>query len=291
MREPYAELVKYFGIYNPDLSLNIEGDWTLDEEYNIPVFITREKIAELLSKTMGIDSADEDSVLDLVWLNANLNFSGMNELGQEFMMGEINEDEHAWPSMREDLLRLAAFFRSGEFDYKAVQLKCGKGRTCEIQNYMGWFNRVFENQCFEKVFGKMTDTQIQEELDKIDERNKAARKRLEQEKRERRKKEKAIACGLSDLFMDKGLIKVPANVKLLSFLKEYLYEMEFIGEDEYEDPFFTETIRTWINGSRAKRPRLDTLPPPRPCSLEDLKPTEDDKQRMKLVELAFPISR
>ena len=291
MREPYAELVKYFGIYNPDLSFNTEGEWTLDEEYNIPVFITRERIAELLSKAMGIDLADDDLVLDLVWLNANLNFSGMNELGQEFMMGEINEDEHAWPSMREDLLRLAAFFRSGEFDYKAVQLKCGKGLACEIQNYMGWFNRVFENQCFEKVFGKMTDAQIREELDIIDERNKAARKRLEQEKRERRKKEKAIACGLSDLFLDKELIKVPANVKLLSFLKEYLYEMEYIGEEEYEDPFFTETIRTWINGSRAKRPRLDTLPPPRPCSPEDLKPTEDDKQRMKLVELAFPISR
>ena len=202
-----------------------------------------------------------------------------------------NEDELAWPSIREDLLRLAAFFRSRDFNYKAIQIKSGKGRICELQNYMGWFNRVFEKQCFEKVFGNLSDEQIHAELDAIDEQKKTAKKRLEQERREKRKKVKAIACGLSDLFMERSLVTVPANVNLLYFASDYLYEMEYITQDEHDEPFFTETIRAWINGSRDRRPRLDTLPPARRCTLEDLRPTENEKQRKRLIDMAFPSSR
>ena len=293
MKGPYKELVKYFGVYNLDLSINEDSDWMDDQDFTFPLIIGKDRIADLLRQDMDIVPDENDQVLDLLWLNANLNFSDFNEQAQHAMDDEFggNEDELAWPSMREDLLRLAAFFRSGDFNYKAIQFKSGKGRSCEIQNYMGWFNRVFEKQCFEKVFGNLSDEQIRAELDAIDEQKKDAKKRLEQERREKRKKVKAIACGLSDLFMERGLVTVPANVKLLYFASDYLYEMEYITREEHDSPFFTETIRSWINGSRERRPRLDTLPPARRCALEDLRPTENDKQRKRLIDLAFPPSR
>ena len=293
MKEPYKGLVKYFGVYNLDLSLNEDSDWMDDQDFTFPLIIGKDRIAELLRKDMDLVLDGDDPVLDLLWLNANLNFSDFNEQAQQAAMDEFggNEDELAWPSIREDLLRLAAFFRSGGFDYKAIQIKSGKGRGCEIQNYMGWFSRVFEKQCFEKVFGKISDEQIKAELDAIDEQKEAAKKRLEQERREKRKKVKAIACGLSDLFMERGLITVPANVKLLYFASDYLYEMEYITQDEHDSPFFTETIRAWINGSRDRRPRLDTLPPARRCTWEDLQPTGNDEQRKRLINLAFPSSK
>lgn len=292
MKDPYKELVKYFGVYNFDLAINADSTWMDDQDFTFPLIIGKERISELLRRDMDLVLDENDPVLDILWLNANLNFSDFNERAQQATEEEFcpNEDEQAWPSIKEDLLRLAAYFRSGDFNYKAIQIKSGKGRSLEIQNYMGWFNRVFEKQCFEKVFGTMSDEQIRTELDAIEESRKAARKQVEQERREKRKKEKAIACGLSDLFMDRGIVSVPANVKLLYFASDYLYEMEYTTQDEHDSPFFTETIRAWINGSRSRKPRLETPPPFRRCTWEDLRPTEDEKRRKALIDLAFPVS-
>jgi len=290
MRGPYNELIKYFGIYNPDLSINTSSDWTCDQVFSFREFVPKKWINSFLKEDMGISFEDGSQVLDLLWYNANLNFAYTNEQSQVLFMQEyFNESDFAWPVIKEDLLRLHRLLTSRDLSYEPIQIKIGKGESYTIQNSLNWLTRVFENQCFKKVFGEITEEQITEEIEKKERQKNAEKKRLENIKREKRKREKAVACGLSDLFLDNGLVTIAADAKFLLFAKDYLFLMGFISEDEHRDKFFTENIRQWINGSRQKRPRLDTLPPAESVTHAELATrSEDENQQTRFFDLAYP---
>ena len=65
MKGPYKELVKYFGVYNLDLSINEDSDWMDDQDFTFPLIIGKDRIAELLRKDMDLVLDGDDPVLDL----------------------------------------------------------------------------------------------------------------------------------------------------------------------------------------------------------------------------------
>lgn len=290
MRGPYNDLIKYFGIYNPELSINTSSDWTGDQLFSFREFVQKKWILAFLQEDMGISLEEGSYILDLLWYNANLNFAYSNEKAQVlFMQENFNENDFAWPAIKEDLLQLHRLLTSRELRYEPVQIKIGKGQSYTVQNSMNWLTRIFENQCFRKVFGEISDAQVTEELNKIESRKAAKKKRLEHVKREKRKREKAVACGLSDLFLDNNLVTIAADAKFVKFAKDYLFLMGFISEAEQQDKFFSENIRQWINGSRQERPRLETLPAPVTVTHAELAiRSEDENQQKRFFDLAFP---
>lgn len=288
MKEPYEVIRERFGIYNLELSLNTTWPRAEEEYFTFPEYVGKDIIQQYLVKDMDLASGDIEKVIEVLWLNANLNYSNNNAQAEEEMMLELGEEQIAWPSIKEDLLRLALFLKSQDLNYKPLQIKIGKKQSLEIQNSMSWFTRVFEHQCLDKVFGSITIEEIKDQLKAIDKGKEEQKKRKEHEIREKRRCEKAIACGLSEMFLEKGLIKVAGDAGLVKFTKDYLYLMEFIGDDEHDSEFFNENIRQWINNARGRYHRLKSLPAPVLCTIEDLAPTEDDKQRKRLLELAFP---
>ncbi len=289
MRGPYNDIIKYFGIYNPELSINTSSEWTEDQLFSFREFVPKKLIRSILKKDMELSLDDGSQVLDILWYNANLNFAYSNEREQVlFMQENFNESDFAWPAIKEDLLRLHQLLASRDLSYEPVQIKIGKGQSYTLQNSMNWLTRVFENQCFKKVFGEISDAHVAEELNKIENRKAAERKLLEHEKREKRKREKSIACGLSELFLDNNLVSIAADSKLVLFARDYLFLMGFISETEHDDVFFTENIRSWINGAQGKRPKLDSLPPAEKCTMKDFVRTEDEMQKWRFFELADP---
>lgn len=291
MQAPYKALCHYFGVFNNDLSLNTSTGFTINGTFVFPVFVSKDVIVNLLKRTMDITIDEDNTVFDLLWLNANLNFDDVPEKNMGEAIDQLNYDDALWPIMKEDILNMAILLRQSEEGYGPISIKVDRAKTIRINNCINWFSRLFDEQCVKKVFGDISNDELQAELDNLEKQKERLKKWHEHRSREKRRKEKAIACGLSDLFLDNGLISTAANAQFLNFVNDYLLVMRYITQKEHDSYLFTETIRAWINGSRKKKPRLDTSKPFKKCTLEDLKPTEEQLRQKRFFDLITPLNK
>ena len=243
---PYVEMTKkYFGLYHPSLSLEMELlDEDPERECPMSEFVTMEDLKGILQPSFA--SLVEDKVfLNLLWFVANL-YYGKSVENYTQCFNEDIQDDLIWNVIKEDIAKLYSFMADHRTE-EPVTISIGKNKVV-LDNYFRWFQGLTENQLFLNCIPEVTDKAQAEELFA----KKPGRPKT-------RREVNTIVDGIARLFADNGWIEGRAPKSLCTFIKRFLELMHLIEKD---DVFVTEE---WIKAqiSNLQKPgkdaRLDTI--------------------------------
>lgn len=247
---------KYFGLYHPNLSLEMELlDDDPERECRVSEFVTMEDLKEILQPSFT--SLIEDKVfLNLLWFVSNL-YYGKSVENYTQCFDEDCQDDLEWNAIKKDIAKLYSFMADHKTE-EPVTISIGKDKVV-LDNHDSWFQGLTENQLFLNCIPEITDkAQAEELLEKKPGRPKT------------RRVVNMIVNGMARLFADEGWIEGRAPKSLCTFIKRFLELMDLINKD---DVFVTEE---WIKAqiSNLQKPgkdaRLDTIEC-EDCSIEELK--------------------
>lgn len=271
--EPYIPLIKeYFGLFVPDLEpeLFLAEDYDPERTYHIPDYVSFENIEELFVQYFGTGVEDEEHIIFLLWLVANLYYGERYKQYQQQWYEEIGEDCLMWPYIRKDILKLYKLVHEKEGSNEPVKVTIA-GESIELLNNYKWFFSLLKHHLFPHCIPEINSVDdAKEELTE-----KGGRPQSDPEI-------KAMVCGIAKYFYDKGLVSRKAPKYLVLFIQEFVNMMGLLS-----DPLTKQVVNeNWIKARihQLDGPQLDNLDF-EPCNLEDLRASQ---QEIAFRWLLFP---